>query len=268
MTTYALGAVTRLSTTVADASGVLTNPAAISLTILLPDGTTSGPHAPVNDSTGIYHHDYVTAHAGRHVARWATTTPTGASEESFDVAALWSEAGIVSLDDAKAQLNIDTATTDDDEELRGFIRSVTAVCERFVGALGRTTYVETQPGGYTMALNHAPVLSVTSMVAVETSGTDQVVADLAVDATAGIVQRLDGARIRGPVRVTYVAGRGEVPPHVRQAALIILQHMWETQRGGIPARFGGQDDVFDARFTFTIPRRAQELLGVQLPGIA
>lgn len=262
MTTYALGAGARLSTTVKDAAGTLTNPASITLTIQLPDGTTAGPFTPANVSTGVYQHDYTTVQAGRHIARWVTTAPTGADEESFDVAAQWAEAGIVSLADAKKQLNIDATDTDDDEEIQGFIRSITEVCEKHVGALARTTHVERHRGGRGMVLLHSPVLSLTSVVAIETPGTDQEVADLDLDQPTGIVTRKDGGTMKGPFRVTYTAGQTSIPAHVRQAALIILQHMWETQRGQMGGvRVGGSDEAYDPRFGFSIPRRAQELLG-------
>ncbi|MER7063961.1 head-tail connector protein, partial [Streptomyces albidoflavus] len=178
-------------------------------------------------------------------------------------------AGIVSLTEAKKQLNIDPSDTDDDEEIQGFIRSLTELCERYRGSLVRRTVVEKHRGGYMLALNRPPILSLTSVVAIETGGVDQAVADLDVDGPTGIVQRLDGCRMRGPIRVTYVAGRTAIPPEVRQAALIILQHMWETQRGTMGGvRVGGSDEVYDPRFGFSIPRRALELLGEQMPGIA
>jgi hypothetical protein len=85
----------------------------------------------------------------------------------------------------------------------------------------------------------------------------------------GIVERKDGRWICGPLRWTYLAGRSDVPANVDLAARLILQHMWETQRGRQGAeRRGGSDEVFDPRFGFSIPRRAQELLGAQAPGVA
>ena len=153
--TYAFGAAVRLSTEVRS-SGTLTTPATITITILLPDATTAGPAAPVNDGTGLYHYDYTPVQSGRHIARWATTGPVGADEETFDVAAQWDEAGVISLAEAKAQLNI--TGTDDDEEIAGFVRAVTEVCERYAGALARTTHVEKHDGGYRIALRHIPVL--------------------------------------------------------------------------------------------------------------
>jgi hypothetical protein len=271
VSTHGIGAVVTLTTEIRDSTGALVDPASIAVTILLPDGATVGPFvAPtvVRDSLGVYHYDHPAAMAGRHIARWVSTTPTGVDEESFDVAQMWAEAGIISLSEAKKQLNIDLDDTDDDEEIAGFIRAVTAICERHVGALTRRTYSELLSGGYGLVLSHPPVLSVTSVTSTRIGGLDQAVGDLDVDGPSGILRRLDGGYV-GPVRVTYLAGRTEIPPNVRLAALVLLQHLWETQRGASGGvRVGGSDEVFDPRFGFAIPRRVLELLGDQPAGIA
>ncbi|GII89627.1 hypothetical protein Ssi03_76170 [Sphaerisporangium siamense] len=268
MSTHGVGAVVTLTTEVRDFADQLVDPAAITLTVLLPDGTTAGPFtAPqvVRDSAGAYHYDFATTVPGRHIARWVSTTPTGVDEESFDVAAMWAEAGVISLGEAKAQLNI--TGRDQDEELQGFVRAVTEVCERYAGALARTVHTQRVEGGRGIALNHFPILSVTSITAVWPGHVPPALADLDVDETTGVIQRKDGGRMCGPLIVTYLAGRPAIPPNVRLAALIILQHLWETQRGQVAPRFGA-DDTWDPRFGFAIPRRALELLGERVGGIA
>ncbi|MEV3980800.1 hypothetical protein [Nonomuraea sp. NPDC049758] len=266
---YGIGAAVRLTTEVRDTADVLVTPASIQVTILLPDGTTAGPYTPVSDGLGRYHYDYLTTAAGRHIARWATTTPTTNDEEPFEVAALWAEAGIFSRAAAKKHLNIDLDDHDDDEELDGFIRAVTDVCERHVGALGRRAYVEQHRGGRALVLAHPPVLEVTSVTAIAPGAVDQAVAALHVDGETGIVRRRDGGWISGPVDVAYVAGRLDMPANVDLAGKILLQHMWETQRGEtIGVRVGGADQVWDPRLGYAIPRRALELLGRTYPGIA
>ena len=270
MTVYGVGAAVTLLTRVRDSGGAPVDPASITLTIRLPDATTVGPFTlpqVVRDSTGVYRFEYVTTTAGLHVARWVTTGPATVTEEPFEVAPEWEQAGILSLAEAKQQLNIDPEDTGDDEEIAGFIRSVTAICERHAGAILRATHVETHSGGYAIALNHTPVLSVTSVLAAVTGVPDQDVADLDVDRAAGVVRRRDGCFIPGPVRVTYEAGRASISPNIRQAALVLLQHMWETQRGTALPRFGAEE-TWDPRLGFSIPRRALELLGDQPPGIA
>ncbi|MEV4093792.1 hypothetical protein [Streptosporangium saharense] len=262
--TYTFGTAVRLTTTVRS-SGQLVTPTSITLTIRLPDGTTDGPLTPVPDDVGLYHYDYASSQAGRHIARWTTTDPPGATEEPFDVAPMW-DAGIVSLAEAKNHLNI--TSTADDAELAEVIRAVTPVVERHVGAVTRRIYVEDHPGGYALALQHTPVLAVTSITGVRPGVLDQAVDQLADAQVSGVVQRLDGGWISGPVRVTYTAGRTEVAANVRLAALIIIGHLWETQRGTVAPRLGAEDEVWDPRAGFAVPRRALELLGEQVSGIA
>lgn len=272
MTTYAFGASARLSTSVRNEVGVLVTPASVELTILLPDGTTAGPFTPASDGTGLFHYDYVPVQSGHHIARWLTTAPGGAQESAFDVAAQWAEAGILSLAEARRQLKLDADDTSHDEDLAAYIRSVTEICERHVGAIVRTPHIEKHGGGYAIALRRRPILSVTSVVGVG-YGVTQTVGNLDLDLEAGTFERADGAFMLGPVRVTYVAGRTEVPPNVHLAALIILQHLWRTRLGGpvpsatvqekTPNVYGGQMPS-----GFAVPNRAIELLGQQMGGFA
>lgn len=265
MTTYAIGSVARLTTTIRDVTGALITPSSVQLTIQLPDGTTAGPFTPTNDSTGIYHYDYTPATAGQHIARWVTTSPSGADEEPFSVAAQWAEAGIISMADARVQCKIAADDTSQDGELAAYVRAVTAICERQVGAIVRTAHAEKHDaGGRAIALRHRPVLSLASVVGIG-FGLTQDVADLYLDPDAGTVERLDGACIYGPVLATYVAGRTEVPPNVSAAARIILQHLWRVRLGSpIPSAL--VDDVVPVGFA--IPNRALELLGERVDGFA
>ncbi|GAA3077853.1 hypothetical protein [Streptosporangium carneum] len=262
--TYAFGAPARLTTEIRS-SGQLVTPASITLTIRLPDGTTAGPLTPPADGVGLYHYDYVSPQAGRHIARWTSTGPATATEEPFDVAPMW-DAGIVSLAETKKHLNI--TSTADDAELAEVVRAVTPVVERHAGAVTRRIHVEDHPGGYALALQHTPVLTITSITGARPGVLNQAVDQLADAQVTGVVQRLDGGWISGPVRVTYTAGRTEVPANVRLAALIIIGHLWEIQRGTVAPRLGGDDEVWDPRAGFAVPRRALELLGEQVSGIA
>ncbi|MGV9535010.1 head-tail connector protein [Streptosporangium sandarakinum] len=263
--TYAYGAAVRLTQEVRS-SGDLVTPAGISLTILLPDGTTDGPLTPGSTGVGVYHYDYATAQAGRHVARWVTEGPVGVAEEPFDVAAQWGGAGIVSLGEAKAHLNITSSA--DDAELAEMIRAVTGPIERYAGVVLRRDLIEEHPGGYSLVLHQTPVLALASIVGAAPGVGDVSVGDLQFEGSSGVLRRTDRAWISGPVRVAYTAGRTDVPARVRLAALMILQHLWETQRGGAVPRFGAEEAAWDPRFGYAVPRRALELLGEQVSGIA
>jgi len=268
---YAFGAVVHLTTEIKDSGGTLTNPAAITVTILQPDGTATVPAAGVNDSTGAYHYDFTPAQAGRHIARWVTTTPTGADEETFDVSPLWAEAGIISLAEGKNHLNIPASKTDDDEEVADFIRGTTSVVERHVGAVARRTRSQTFDGGVlALSLAYSPVLSITS---VTESGTLVAASGYSVDGPSGVLRRISGTTpicwLPGiaNVAVVFVVGRAIIEPNWTQAAKIILGHMWETQRNTSGRRPQLNDGQPVSPSTYTVPYRALELLGEPVSGI-
>lgn len=276
---YDLADTVRLAADSKDAAGTLTNAGTVTLTITLPDGTTMSP-AVTNPpaQTGQYRYDYATVQAGRHGVRWVFTTPNNAYTDQFDVR----EAApplILSLADAKTHLNISSTTHD--EELRGWLEAVTGVIEQFVGPVVRRTVVEDHDylpvyGARMLVLRSTPVIALTSALAVLDGGTDYAVADLDVDGRTGIVRRLDGGALSGPLRVTYVAGRPVIPANITSAAKIILAHLWRTQYGGsraLPAVGGGDDYAVTEPipgFGYAIPNRALQLLEPQRlpPGVA
>ena len=100
-------------------------------------------------------------------------------------------------------------------------------------------------------------------------------AEQRTDGPVGIVSRKDGGQLRGPLRVTYRAGRLIVAENISGAARIILQHLWATQRptrgGGLP---GARDDFSVTEpipgLGYAIPNRAVQLLNPddQGPGLA
>lgn len=179
---------------------------------------------------------------------------------------------VITVAEAKAQLNMTDSASD--AELAGYVSGVTRVVERYVGAVVNRTVTEVFDGGRCeVLLSQIPVASVTS---VTDSGT-------VLDAGAykasksGVLSRVAGPSrtlfLPGvqSVEVTYVAGQvastGAVAaslPDVRLAALIIVQHMWETQRPAAAGPFSQASDDFDPRYVYSVPRRAQELLGVEM----
>jgi hypothetical protein len=70
------------------------------------------------------------------------------------------------------------------------------------------------------------------------------------------------------VDFTYQAGEVVIPDDYRLAALIIIEHLWETQRGTMGVQLGGDSEGYSPGRGFAIPRRALELLDTQLPGVA
>lgn len=261
-----LADVVRLKVEIRDVDGNLADPTGISVTITLPDGTTDTPD-PVHDSTGVYLLDYPTVQSGRHLVRWvATGNNASAYVEVFEVReADWPS--IISLADAKDQLN-STATTDD-EEIRGYVEAATRVVEHYVGAVVRRQVTDTFSGGRTrLVLATTPILSVDT---VTDTGTDLDDGDWSVNLATGILTYGTGF-LPGTdtVTVAYTVGWTVIPANFLLAAKIIIQHMWETQRGSTgspmwsgstgPVTHQGTDIIMAAGYGFSIPRRAVELL--------
>jgi hypothetical protein len=62
-----------LAVDIKDSAGALTNATTITLTLTLPDGTTTAPSVTNPPSvTGQYRVTYVPVQEGRHVVRWVT----------------------------------------------------------------------------------------------------------------------------------------------------------------------------------------------------
>ncbi|MCP2339167.1 hypothetical protein [Actinomadura rupiterrae] len=270
---YDLGEVVPLSVTIRDATGALANAGSVTVTITLPDGTAAGPTTVSAASTGVYNYDYPTTLSGRHVVRWlATGSNAGAWTDVFEVLAT-DPGQLVSLAETKAELRIAADDTSQDGEVQDMLRAATDVVEHYVGAIVRRTFTDTYGGlvGSSLLLTRTPVLSIVSVVE---SGTTLTPADYLVDAESGVLRRvaadfpqlwLFGIQ---NVTVTYVAGRTAVKPAWREACLIITAHMWETQRGPQRGPFQSGSEDYDPRYSYSIPRRALELLNEPVGGIA
>lgn len=181
---------------------------------------------------------------------------------------------IVTLADAKAQLNIPVADTSQDVELQGFVDAATAAVETQLGQVvePRTITEEITAAGSVTSflLSSVPVISLTSLVSLDGTQTWSVDPSVAhVNSENGRVTLLSGPPFIGSGIAIYQAGMTAPRANIRLAAKIIIQHLWETQRGTMGVQLGGGDtDNWMAGRGFAIPRRAIELLGPQLPGVA
>lgn len=265
-----LGDTYRLTARNLSAAGDLTTATNMALTITRPDGTSVVVDPVVAGSTGVYTYDYATTQAGRHLARWlATGTGAGAYIDAFDVRPA-DPAYLISLGDAKATLNITSTAYDD--ELRVYIESATTAAEDHrdeILAKRTLTYKDTFYNCTEVILPRRPVVSLTSVQNVET-GLLYGTAGYDLDGDTGKVRALTGGNFTGLLKFTYVAGYSVVPAAFTLAVRLIVQHLWETQRGPSGAsRFAGSlDDAALMRFrsmNIFVPPRAQELLGDRMP---
>ncbi|WP_435643872.1 head-tail connector protein [Streptomyces sp. H49] len=179
---------------------------------------------------------------------------------------------IVTLAEAKAQLNIDPADTSDDDELQAYVDAITGVVEDY-----KREVIEQRQVSEDLQLRHcrrfrlfsAPVVSLTSVRSVDGRTTWDVSA-MRLSPDTGLVRVLFGPPVSGLVEVVYMAGYATVPERYKRGALVILQHAWETQRGSSgPVRGGviGPEEVHP-RFYYSIPRKALEWLGAPRPVVA
>lgn len=273
MSRYPSGQPVRLNTTVADVSGTLVNAGGLTLLVQKPDLTTQSYGSPVNESTGKYHQDVLPtdlSQVGHYQYTWtATGSGAGVSFGGFDVFNPL-DVAVLSLQDAKAATNIPLATTTYDSELADMVASVQVNLERLIGGpiITRTITEHVVPsrGREVLILQQRPLVSITSIVD-NYSGISIDVSDVDLDKPAGLVRRklLLPFLVLGTTEVTYKAGLGTtVPPAIALAARIIVQHLWETQRG--PSQFPGSggDELATTLSGFAIPNRALEVLSPYL----
>jgi hypothetical protein len=270
-----MGDIYRTSFTLTSPWGGLVNADTMTLTITLPDSTTVTVSPVTPQSTGQYQYDYLTTQPGRHVARWVGTgTNPGAHVESFDVLDALPRY-IISMADAKQQLNIPSTDTSSDDELRGYIEAATDVVERVRGeAMVLRTFTEEHEIMNTgrMSLSRTPVVSLISVVSIDGWITWNV-NSLHVNTKTGVVSTAlytGLLQLYGRVQVTYTAGYTVIPATFQLAGQMIVSHLWQTRRGnkGAP-RAGGVDDTsMVPGFAFAVPNRALELLGAGMPGFA
>lgn len=265
---YDLGDTVRLQATCTDPGGSPVTAGTAVLTITLPDGTTTSPAVPAPSAPGQYTVDYPTAAQGRHAARWVFTDPASAYTDAFDVSPAV-PALVLPLAPAKRHLAL-TDTTAYDDELREWLEGITEGVEHLCGAVARRTVTEIAEipvhGVPTVALRTTPVLQITSTTPVLTTGWSWTPDELDVDGETGVVRRIDGGLLYGPLRWVYQAGRVSTPASLTGAAKMILQHLWRTKYGSSRALpgIGGGDDFAVTEpipgFGYAIPNRALQMM--------
>lgn len=178
---------------------------------------------------------------------------------------------LITLDDAYAHLNMDQPVPADIPELERFIAAAVDAIEGFtrltVDPQDMTEVVSVPPSGV-VVLRHRPVMSIADIQAVDGSGRQWNPTGALIDRDTGVV-RLAPLGVLGDVQVTYVAGMGDPPASFRVAALIIVAHLWQTQRIPLSGRrvFGGGADngTLESGAGWAIPRAASDLLPAAAP---
>lgn len=181
---------------------------------------------------------------------------------------------ILTLPKAKAQLGIPDADTSRDAQLTDWLGGITAAVENYLNEVTAQREITERirlTGRKRFRLWHTPVVSLTSLVSADGSTTWDT-SSFDVDPDSGVVETLSGYGPAGLVKATYQAGYAVVPQNIVQGALVILQHVWETQRG-VGTEYGGvvgrEEQVRGSTYAnFIIPRKALEWLGPPRPVVA
>jgi hypothetical protein len=284
---WPLGQPVYCPTTVRDRTGALVDAGTLTLVVKLlqADGTwtTTGTYStPTHDSTGTYHQDIPAADVNTigHYQYAVVTTGAGAGVQpgDFDVFDPF-ETAVLPLADAKDQLNIPQTTTTSDSEIQSWIATIETSMEAMTGGplVNRaiTERAEMLSNQTVILVRQRPLVLVTQILSANGTPID-ISGGLDYDPVAGAVRRKLGLPFYGPffswlpqVTVTYTAGWGtSVPAAFGSAARVILQHLWDSQRGAAPGPvLGGTELVIPPGFSFAIPNRAAELLDGSLNGM-
>lgn len=257
---YTVGDLLPFSLNIYNANGVLADGTNVSLTVILPDGTTAGPFAVSSTPTGVYNYVYATTMPGRHLGEWTSTgTNAGGEPQSFTVLPV---APLVTLGEVKAHLSI--ATSGDDDELAAFIAASVPILEGIAGPITpRTVVGETHDAGSQhIWTDFSPIISVSSLTEmvgfVQFTLTAQTIGGggdnygyTIDDAREGRITRRGVGNIAypfgliqdarqttgiGSVLISYVAGRAQPSENIRMALKELLKYQWRQTHGG-PSSF-------------------------------
>jgi hypothetical protein len=226
------------------------SPATVTVTIGLPDGTTSGPTSAMS---GTF--TYVPTLPGRYTVSWAATGPADAFNDTFDVVPVSS---VISLADAKQHLRITTSTNDD--ELRLYLSAITDVVTAVCGPIVPATFTEIREATETIVLNKAPVTSLVSVVpAFPTQSYQAAAPSYTLENQTGILRQTFGfndpayAFAVEPyygyyglrLAITYTAGYAAVRAGLQLAVRMILGELWDARRGAgsVNVRASSDDEV-------------------------
>jgi hypothetical protein len=275
-----VGGVWQFALDVRDADGNLANPDTVTLQIMLPTGQLISPAVPNPPAaTGMLRYDYVTQYPGQHKVAAATTNPSAAWSDTFNVAEQFPPA-ILGLADAKQCLGIDLDNHEDDDELRGMLAGVTWGVENYKHeAISMRTITDHRffgpPWGgwyplsaYKIRLYTVPVIALISVIPDNPNLQPYNIADLSVDSNSGLVSVNTGPPVRGWLTFTYAVGYSLIPYNYLEGTKVFLQHVWETRRG--PGGVGGvigPEELADYRHYTSLPRKATEWLGAPRPTV-
>lgn len=281
-TTVGQGGTITLDAVYSDGTGTAVNPTGPTIEILDPNDVQQlAPTTPDrNPSTGRYEHDYTLAAGatlGAWTARWSGTingvvvtgddtfSVVGAGELEFSGDTL----DVLTLNEAKTAINLETANTDHDTELEQFITAISRRLDDLCGpVVTRQVANELHDGGvHKFTTRVTPVSSIDTLVEYRSTADTTLTAETnGAKAADNYLLENDGHRVwvrrrrtgadstfpsgRRNVDVTYTAGRYastvSVDALFKQAAASILRRLWKRESSSwaqTPGYFGDVDDA-------------------------
>lgn len=282
---YSLGAIVPITFYIRDATSALVNATTVTLTITLPDGSTTSPTVTNPPSvTGTYTYNYTTVQAGNHEWVATSTVPTTSTPpERFRVRDTLAD--YATLTDLKSYLTITSTDTVDDNELYIALDAAQAAVERMTGrcfgyasATSARLFSKVSSSGYIQIDDVATATGLT----VGTSNGDGTYTTLA--STSWTVKP-DNAIVRGyPItgiqtygacttsalwpafQVTAKWGWPQLPAEITQATLILAGRLFK--RKGSPEGVAGFGEFGTVRITGSDPDVARLLAPYTIPGVA
>jgi len=277
---YDLGDKVYLTWNTVDPTGAAVNPGTVTLNITLPDASNVSV-TTATSTTGTYTASYLPTQVGRHIIAWAATgSYPQAYSDIFEVRDI-NDIGICGYDEVLEYLNIPSASANENE-VRRFMDAATDLAETYVGqVLGRRTFTNELYDGGTefIRIRNPKAISITS---VYENGASVPSSNYVLDYTGQRLYRIGSGTLYATnsygywtqgmnnIQITYVAGYVNPPMSAKQGVLVIIKHLWETQRGAmnVMGRVLGGDEMYSTP-TYSLPRRAMELLDpTSFPGMA
>lgn len=281
MTTYDLGDTVPLSVNVTNSAGVAVDCSTMTLTLTLPDGTTSDIGL-TNTVVGEYYADYVPAQYGHYQAVFLGTVPAVSYREDFWVGA---QRFYASLTDLKSYLGISESDETDDLELSWALEAAQGAVNRHTGRSFHRDNTATArlfdrctPDGLLLIDDVAS----TTDLAVGTSNGDGTYTTLASTSwqprplnslTRGwpitSIQTFgytSGQDVYAPFQVTAKWGWPALPAEVTQATLILAARLFKRRNS--PEGVAGFGDLGVVRVTSQDADVARLLAPYTKPGMA
>lgn len=173
---------------------------------------------------------------------------------------------VLKLTDAKTHLNMTQAVNDG--ELQGMIDAAEDAIAKKVGPLEQVTVTKRISGGSALVLPVLPAVSLTSITpSLPLAGPDVSLADVYLDADAGVVMHVWSGFPSLAYDVVYTAGRTDCPDDLLLAVKELVRHMWDSQRGGAKRPGAQQSDALSNTLpgsAYTFPIRVTELIAPHL----